>query len=189
MPSQCPLPERSSDILSDSDCSLALYPPQSTPSSLAYGHHLPCDIPSRIVVLNQHHRGFSPSPPSPTTEGSSHILSDCSVALYRPKSLLYRDETEFRRSRRSKSMKIRYKSWHRLRIHRYWGIKQKYEVVDSGPNQTNRTDLTADSVRAGVFESNRIEPYVSDLRIEPISNFMIRVVIESNRSEPCRIES
>jgi hypothetical protein len=53
----------------------------------------------------------------------------------------------------------------------------------------NRTDLTADSVRAGVFESNRIELYVSDRRIEPISNFMIRVDTESNRSEACRTES
>jgi hypothetical protein len=46
-----------------------------------------------------------------------------------------------------------------------------------------------DSIRAGVFELNWIELHVSDRQIEPISNFMIRVVTEPNRSEAYRTES
>jgi hypothetical protein len=61
-------------------------------------------------------------------------------------------------------------------------------VLRPQSNQPNRTD---DSVRAGVPESNRTRPGpdVSDHRIEPISDFMIRVFAEPNRSEAYRTES
>jgi len=81
-------PERSSYILSD--CSLILYP-ESTPSSgfLTNGCHLPSQIHTIVALNRRRLRIFtiiSIANHGPR-ERSSHLLSDCSLALYPPEPI------------------------------------------------------------------------------------------------------